>query len=91
MKFEDCLKYIIAKEGGSKYTNDPDDPGGETNLGINKRDHPNEDIKNMTRERAAEIYRKEYWDRVRGDSLPWPMDLVVMDAAVNCGPTRALE
>lgn len=44
-RFEDAIKLTLIHEGG--YVNNPADPGGETNMGITKRDHPNEDIKNM--------------------------------------------
>lgn len=64
---EKALKYLYPNEGG--YTNDPDDPGGATNFGITigdlsrHRGHivtPN-DVKNMTRDEAAEIYKEKYW------------------------------
>lgn len=60
-RFEDAIKLTLIHEGG--YVNNPADPGGETNMGITKRDHPNEDIKNMTVERATEIYREGYWKK----------------------------
>lgn len=60
MNFEECIEYVLQFEGG--YVNDPTDPGGETNFGICKRDHPNVDIKNLTKEQAIEIYRTEYWE-----------------------------
>lgn len=87
--FNRCLNFVLVHEGG--YTNDPSDPGGETNLGINKRDHPKENIKGMTRERAAEIYRSDYWDIIDGDTLPWPFDLLAFDSAVLYGPVKARE
>ena len=40
---------------------DPDDPGGETNMGISRRSYPHEDIKNLTREQAIQIYYYDYW------------------------------
>ena len=58
------MRVEIAKtiflEGG--YSDDPNDPGGETNFGISKRYHPNVDIKALTPEKAEEIYLKEYWN-----------------------------
>ena len=53
--FDRCMNEVFAHEGG--YVNDPHDTGGETNMGISKRAYPHEDIKGMTRARAAEIYR----------------------------------
>ena len=39
-EFQRALKeYAIPNEGG--YVNDENDPGGETNMGISKRYHPN--------------------------------------------------
>lgn len=52
---------IINIEGG--YSNDPDDPGGETKYGISKRSYPNVDIKNLTVQQAIDIYTKDFWNR----------------------------
>ncbi|UFM63632.1 glycoside hydrolase family 108 protein [Paracoccus sp. MA] len=87
--FDRCLAEVLRHEGG--YVNDPHDPGGETNMGISKRSYPQEDIKGMTRARAAEIYRRDYWNPVRGDDLPAGMDLVAFDAAVNSGVSRGAK
>lgn len=87
--FDRCLNEVLAHEGG--YVNDPHDPGGETNMGISRRAYPKEDIRGMTRERAAEIYRRDYWNAVRGDDLPFGLDLVAFDAAVNSGVSRGAK
>ena len=87
--FDRCMNEVFAHEGG--YVNDPHDTGGETNMGISKRAYPHEDIKGMTRARAAEIYRRDYWDAVRGDDLPFGLDLVAFDAAVNSGVSRGAK
>ena len=85
--FDRCLEEVLRHEGG--YVNDPHDPGGETNMGISKRSYPKEDIKGMTRARAAEIYRRDYWDRLHADHLPPPLALLTFDAGVNCGVSRS--
>lgn len=85
--FEKALRFVLRWEGG--YSNDPDDPGGETNFGICKRDHPNVDIKNLTARQAGEIYRAKYWTPAGCDALPAPLDQIVFDAAVNCGVTTS--
>ena len=41
--WQKAFEFTIGCEGG--YINDKNDPGGETNFGICKRDYPNEDIK----------------------------------------------
>ncbi|MGR3521946.1 MAG: glycoside hydrolase family 108 protein [Paracoccus sp. (in: a-proteobacteria)] len=84
--FDASLEHVLLFEGG--YVNDPRDPGGETNMGISKRSYPREDIRGMTRERAAAIYRRDYWNRVKGDQLPDGIDLVAFDPAVNSGVQR---
>lgn len=81
--FDKAFQLIIGAEGG--YSNDPRDPGGETKYGICKRSYPNEDIKNMTLDRAKLLYKADYWDKVRGDDIPYPLDIFVFDAAVNQG------
>lgn len=85
--FDRALDFTLKAEG--MYVNDPRDPGGETNFGISKRAYPQLDIKNLTREQAADIYRRDYWQRAGCDSLPWPLSACVFDAAVNCGVGRA--
>lgn len=85
--FDVIMDHIFHWEGG--YSNDPDDPGGETNFGISKRAHPDEDIAGMTKERAKEIYKRDYWNKLQLDTTPWPWDLVLMDTGVNMGVTAA--
>lgn len=87
--FDSAMAHVFEFEGG--YVNDPRDPGGETNFGISKRSYPREDIKNMTRARAAQIYRRDYWNAIRGDDLPAGLDLVAFDAAVNSGVSRGAK
>ncbi len=88
------LKFVGKWEWGNDpnggYTNDPADPGGETKWGISKRAHPNEDIKNLTLERATDIYYTEYWRPAGCDSIPFPSNGAVFDTAVNCGVSRAV-
>lgn len=87
--FERAVELILKHEGG--YVNDPDDPGGETNFGISKRAYPNENIKELTRDRAKLLYRRDYWDRVRGDELPWPIAVIAFDMAVNAGVGTSIK
>lgn len=88
--FEKALSYVLQSEGG--YVNDPDDAGGETNFGISKRSYPKEDIKNMTIDRAKEIYRKDFWEKIKGDHLQNDeLAVNVFDFAVNSGVQTAVE
>lgn len=86
---KDIILKVIDIEGG--YVNDPRDPGGETKYGISKRSYPKEDIKNLTKERAYEIYLNDYWNKVQADKFKFPLNLMVFDFAVNSGPSRAIK
>lgn len=88
-EFDRAVNLILDHEGG--YVNDPKDPGGETNFGISKRAYPNEDIRGLTKARAKEIYRKDYWNKIRGDTLPFAAAVVAFDIAVNMGIKKAVQ
>ena len=84
---DEAIEFVLRHEGG--YANYPSDPGGETNFGISRRSYPDEDIKGMTRERAAAIYHRDYWQPICGDALPETLAVPLMDYAVNSGVSRA--
>ena len=85
MTFEQAVAIIIHHEGGATITDDPADPGGLTKYGISARAHPDVDIRNLTYEQAAEIYRRDYWDRLRCGDMPAGIELAVFDCGVNQG------
>ena len=91
--YDKCLETILHHEGG--YVNHPKDPGGETNLGVTKRVYEEfggtKDMKDLTVEDVAPIYKKGYWDKMKGDDLPTGLDLCVFDFGVNAGPGRAAK
>lgn len=89
MSFDRAFELLIGHEGG--YVNDPKDPGGETKYGISKRAYPNVDIPRLTLAEAKEIYRRDYWSRIRGDELPSGLALCLFDYAVNSGITQAVR
>ena len=86
---EEAIEFVLRHEGG--YVNHPDDPGGETNFGISKRSYPDEDIENLSRGRAAQIYFSDYWMPIRGDAFPVHVALPLMDYAVNSGVATAAK
>jgi len=86
---EKALDWIIKMEGG--YVNDPDDAGGETKYGIAKKSHPDVDIKNLTKEGAKEIYKKEYWEAYRCDELNPVPAILLMDSVVQHNPYTAVK
>ena len=87
MSFSSVVKMILIHEGG--YVNHPSDPGGETKYGISKRAYPDVDIAELTKDDAADLYKRDYWDRIKGDDLPVGVACAVMDYAVNSGISRA--
>ena len=89
MGSQDAITFLIDLEGG--YSNNPLDPGGETKYGISKKSYPSEDIKNLTKERAAFLYKRDYWDKIKGDLIPWPMNALIFDTAVHSGHDRAIK
>jgi lysozyme family protein len=89
MNFDRAFEIIIGEEGG--YVDDKRDPGGRTKYGISQRAYPNEDIAAITLDRAKMIYKRDYWDVVKGDQLPWHWAIAVFDCAVNQGVSVATK
>jgi lysozyme family protein len=88
--FDSAFGIVVGIEGG--YVNDPQDPGGETKYGISRRRYPNEDIRNLTLDRAKFLYQRDYWNTQGCDKLEWTEALLVFDCAVNGGhPQRWLQ
>ena len=77
-------------EGG--YSNHPNDRGGKTMYGISSRWYPNEDIENLTRERANAILYRDYWLKPRINQLPDEFaDIVFDDGIVQGQPTAIMN
>jgi lysozyme family protein len=47
------------------------------------------DLYALSESQIKEIYRRDYWDAVRGDDLPHGLDYAVADFGLNSGPSRA--
>lgn len=95
--FDAVMAEVFAHEGG--FVNHPRDPGGATNWGITRatladwrgRAVSVQDVRDLTRAEAQDIYRSRYWSPVAGDLLPAGLDLVAMDGAVNSGVSRGVR
>jgi lysozyme family protein len=84
--FNDAIVKTLAREGGAKFTDVPADKGGATKYGISQAAYPNVDIRNLTEPQARDIYKRDYWDRVRGDDLKSQVIAeAIFDTAVNMG------
>ncbi|MDA4848473.1 glycosyl hydrolase 108 family protein [Hoeflea poritis] len=97
-RFNEIMETVFRWEGG--YVDHPDDPGGATNMGITHkvlakwRGVPavsKKEVRNLTREEAEEIFRSRYYDVIKGRKLPEPIDLIVMDGAVNHGTKTMVQ
>lgn len=82
-------EYAIPNEG--EYVNNKNDAGGETKYGISKRYHPNEDIKNLTRERANAILYDEIWNWNGINKLPPEIVGFVFDHGIRTSPQNAVK
>ena len=91
MPFYSEIKKVIEREGGSKYTNDPIDPGGETKYGVSKKAYPDLDIKNLTIGGAIAIYKDDYWIPSKVEHLPDKLQSIYFDMVVNQGQSRAVK
>ena len=83
--------FTAGFEGG--YVNDPDDPGGETNLGVTKsvwlswckaKGLPVKSMRTLTMADVLPLYQERYWAPFAG-KLPWPLSGAIYDMSVNHG------
>ena len=87
--FNEIIEQVLEHEGG--YVNDPKDLGGETKYGITKRFYPELNIKELTKEKAKQIYKDDYWDKNRVESLPQELWHIFFDMCVNMGRRTAVK
>lgn len=94
--FEKSLKAVLVHEGG--WSNHKLDPGGQTMRGVTQAVYDAyrrrlglgvRSVKFLADDELRDIYRKQYWDTIKGDELPHGVDYAVFDFAVNSGPSRA--
>lgn len=88
-----CLKVTLVHEGG--WSDHPADPGGATMKGVTigryREHYPNAtktDLRAISDADLQRIYRDDYWNKVRGEELPFGVDLATFDFGVNSGPSR---
>lgn len=86
-RFKAAVALVLEREGA--FSDRSDDPGGATWFGIARAFHP-EIPWPPTRDQAIEIYHTDCWLRCVCDDLPWPLALMVFDAAVQHAPIDAI-
>ena len=90
-----ALAALLKHEGG--FVDNPHDPGGMTNLGVTRktweafvgREVTEDEMRELTPQAVAPLYKQRYWDAVHGDTLPSGVDLCVFDCCVNSGPKQS--
>ena len=95
--WNNSFNLMLKSEGG--FVNHPSDPGGMTNLGVTKatwenwvgRESDEAEMRGLTPEKVEPLYKKKYFDAVRGDELPMGLDYLMFDFAVNAGAGRAIK
>lgn len=97
-EFAKAMKHILVHEGGK--VDHPRDPGGRTNQGVTQATYnlyrksigkKPADVYNMSDAERDAIYRKRFWNVIEGDKLPPGIGYVVMDGAVNSGPSQSVK
>lgn len=101
MDFDTAFDRLIGHEGS--YSEDPRDPGnwtggrpnvGElkgTKFGIAANTYGDIDIKGLTLEHAKAIYKRDWWDKIYADELPFALAFQMWDFAVNAGMPKSVQ
>lgn len=98
MNAQTAILKVLQHEGG--FVNHPNDPGGATNWGITQAVYEKfkgrkvtlEEMRKMPKSDAIAIYKQEYWDRVRGDSIrSYKVAFALFDQAINRGVSASVK
>lgn len=98
--FDHCLDFVFDAEGG--FSNNKFDNGGPTNYGITagelasfRKRHPHLnfplDVRKLDSGLARTIYHSDYWAPSGGLWATPGLDLVLFNAGVMSGPSRAIK
>jgi lysozyme family protein len=94
--FAACLGVSLVYEGG--WADDKRDPGGATMKGITigkfrefKPGATKTQLRNISQSDVEHIYAVGFWDPIRGDDLPFGVDMATLDYGINSGPSRAVK
>jgi lysozyme family protein len=101
--YDKCFELVIKSEGG--FTNDQRDKGnhlpdgreGCTMLGCTQANWENyigkkvtqEEMKQLRPDDVKPLYKRDYFDAVKGDELPIGVDYAAFDFAINAGPNAS--
>jgi len=86
-QFNRAIEFIFKAEGG--YSKRPDE---EVKYGITSKSYPHLNIKKLTKEKAKELYYRDYWLKSGAHRYKdFPTSLLIMDTAVLQGVSKAKE
>jgi hypothetical protein len=96
--FDSAINKMLNLEGGKTY--EKADRGGKTNYGITQRTYnswkdslkqPRKDVFTITVEEAKQIYKKNYWDLIKGSQLPHDVAQAILSMALTDGPQDSIK
>jgi len=95
--FDRALEMVLEHEG--LFSNHSADPGGATMRGVTKKTFEDwvgrevtiDEMKALTVDDVAPIYKVQYWDRIRADDIDGGLDVALFDWAVNSGTGRSAK
>ncbi len=97
--FKNSMNIVFKHEGG--FSDDPNDSGGRTNMGITQRTYNDyckrhglkeKDVKNITKEEAINVYYNDYWRASGADKIDnYAEALILFDTAVLHGVGKAKQ
>jgi len=96
-KFNESLGIVLDAEGG--YSDVKGDPGGQTNKGVTHRTYDRyraknklnpTNVKNISDKEVNDIYRTEYWNLIKGNSLPKNIATSLLSLALTDGPQDSI-
>jgi lysozyme family protein len=97
-RFEYCLDKVLGEEGGFSDRKGVD-RGGRTNFGITTKTYdayrtaihlPLQDVKDIQNSEVEAIYM-QYWKGASCALMPEPLDLIMLDTAINSGAGKAVK
>lgn len=97
MTIDEMIVNLLKVEGG--YSNNPNDGGGPTRYGITQatlskhlgRPATEDDVKNLDKDLATEIYKADYYFTPRINTLPEALQPQLFDISVNSGPRKSIS
>jgi lysozyme family protein len=90
--FDYAFETVMAWEDSGEAHKDAQDPGGLTVYGLAQRYHSEVFEKGLpTEAQAKEIYRHQYWEKIRCDKMNPALGLICFDCCVNQGASRAAK